>query len=122
MGAFESRGTKRESALGTKAQAAGRSPRTAPATAPPGKRPNPLADQPSQGPGRFRSGRIQARVAQNPRRTVAPRAGSWSIHQWPTPSRATVLASSLAAALVAEAALTKGSSLGMITHPGPGNA
>ena len=36
----------------------------------------------------LRNGRGQARVTQNSRRTVAARAGSWSIHQWPSPSRA----------------------------------
>src|SRR5215472_12571252 len=49
--------------------------------------------------GPLRRGRSQARVTQNSRRTVAARAGSWSIHQWPNPSRATVLAPARAAAL-----------------------
>src|SRR6478672_989662 len=47
----------------------------------------------------------QAWVAQNSRSTAAARAGSWSIHQWPSPSRAAVLALARAAALVDEAAL-----------------
>src|SRR6516165_5048025 len=70
----------------------------------------------------LRSGRSQATVAQNSRRTVAARAGSWSIHQWPSPSRATVLAPARAAALAAEAALRKASWPGMITNPGAGMA
>ena len=44
-------------------------------------------------------------MAQNSRRTAAARAGSWSIHQWPSPSRAAVLASARAAALVDEMTL-----------------
>src|SRR5204862_4823907 len=71
---------------------------------------------------RFGADRNQARVAQNSRSTAAARAGSWSIHQWPSPSRAAVLAPARAAALVDEAALMKGSSLEMITSPGAGMA
>jgi hypothetical protein len=66
--------------------------------------------------------RGQARVAQNSRRMAAVRAGSCSIHQWPSPSRATVRAPARAAALTAAAALRKGSSPGMITSPGAGMA
>src|SRR6266516_1628404 len=69
---------------------------------------------------RFGAGRSQAKVAQNSRRTAAAPAGSWSIHQWPSPSRAAVLAPARAAALAAEAALRKGSSLGINTNPGAG--
>ena len=77
------------------------------------REPEPLAHQPA--PGRAGSG-------QDSRRTAAARAGSWSIHQWPSPSRAAVLASARAAALVDETARMKGSSLGMITSPGAGMA
>jgi peptidoglycan/LPS O-acetylase OafA/YrhL len=75
-------------------------------------------ERPLRRSGDHRRPRDQDRDAQNSSRTAALRAGSCTIHQWPSPWSSATVAPARRAALRAGPAARKGSSDGTITSPG----